>query len=182
MRTEFSPAPDRWPLSPARHRAPRYLAGTAGTGSGAADQSGNAKHPQDPNAPASRNQSPSLAGEGSTASPSHQTTARTLIFPSGGSPPCSIPPSARPLGWLGTVAASSAPQLLGFAWLKTCYHKTSPVGALCHGHRHGNRLISYPTSAPCACIRGLPAQDQERAPSGVIKPPASVSSRTMRPY
>lgn len=143
------------------------------------------KCPRDPHPPASRNQSPSLAGGGSSmASPSRQTQLVEYgFFPSGGS---RIPTSARPLSWLGVGggwgAAPSAPQLLGLAWLQTRYHKTSHVAVLCHGHRHGNGLISYPTSVPCACTRGLPAQHPERARLGLVKPPGSVTSRTTRPY
>lgn len=177
MRTEFSPALDRWPLAPARHRAPQHLPGAAGTGSGAADRGGSAKHRRDPNAPASTNQSPLLAGGGGFSFPSN-TTGQMLISPSAGSPPSSIAPvPAPPAAW--GVVASSAPQLLGFAWLKRCYHKTPPVAVLCHGHRHGNGLISYPTSAPCTCLHSLPLRDQERARWGSLNllPPSAPGHR-----
>lgn len=173
MRTEFRPALDRWPLAPARHRAPQHLPGAAGTGSGAADRGGSAKHRRDPNGPASTNQSPSLVGGGGFSFPSN-TSGQMLISPSAGCPPSSIAPVPAPPAARGVVA-SSAPQLLGFAWLKRCYHKPPPVAVLCHGHRHGNGLISYPTSAPCTCLQSLPLRDQEQARWGSLNllPPST---------
>lgn len=154
MRTEFSPALDRWPLSPARRRAPHYLPGAAGTGSGAADRRGSAKAPAGPKCPLRHKAKPFAGGrrrQNGFSFPSNPTGGMS-IFPPGRSPPAPGPSAGR------GVTASSAPQLLGHAWLETRYRKTSHVPVLCHGHRHGNGLISHPTSAPCACLRGLPAQ------------------------